>query len=310
MSKCLYCGKKLNSGETDFHPDCSLQFFGTKIPPKLDYSLDEMDKLAKEVVENSITVPGIQPKLSLGFVQNTVEKAGRLTVLRALGGNYILKPANKHFPGISENEYLTMQMAEFCGIEVVPFSLIRLKSGELSYITKRMDRTKDGKKLHQLDMFQITEAVDKYRSSMEKVGKAVAQYSANTLMDLLRLFEVTVFSFITGNNDMHLKNFSLLLKDKWLLSPAYDLLNVGLHIPEDREEMALTVNGRKRNLTKEDFIRIGTNFNLNEKQINNAFQHFLKKEEEMIDLIENSFLTQKNREKYIHLLKRRLRIIG
>jgi len=106
----------------------------------------------------------------------------------ALSGNYILKPQNETFPQMPENEHLTMRMAELCGIPAVPSSLMRLKSGELSYITKRIDRTETGEKIHMLDMFQILEAFDKYKSSMEKVGKAVAEHSSNTLLDLLRLF--------------------------------------------------------------------------------------------------------------------------
>ena len=101
-----------------------------------------------------------------------------------MGGNYILKPQNETFPQMPENEHLTMRMAELCSISVVPSTLMRLKSGELSYLTKRIDRTETGEKVHMLDMFQILEAFDKYRSSVEKVGKAVAEHSSNTLLDL------------------------------------------------------------------------------------------------------------------------------
>ncbi len=153
----------------------------------------EMAELAKQVVESSVTVPGVQPKLSLGFIKNVLQdggRGGRLTVMGAFGGNYILKPQNEIYPQMPENEHLTMRMAGLCGIPpVVPSSLIRLKSGELSYITKRIDRTETGEKIHMLDMFQILEAFDKYKSSMEKIGKAVAEHSSNTLLDLLRLLK-------------------------------------------------------------------------------------------------------------------------
>ncbi|MCE5204722.1 MAG: HipA domain-containing protein [Porphyromonadaceae bacterium] len=208
---------------------------------------------------------------------------------------------------MAENEHLTIRMAELCGISVVSSSLIRLKSGELSYITKRIDRTETGEKIHMLDMFQILKAFDKYKSSVEKVGKAVAEYSSNTLLDLLRLFEVVLFSYITGNNDMHLKNFSLILNNKeWLLSPAYDLLNVNLHLPEDDEETALTINGKKRKLTKSDFINLGLKIQLTEKQILNTFKRFIKAEKKMKHEIKFSFLSQENQEKYIELLENRL----
>ena len=298
--------------EGDFHPSCSIRFFGSPEPPVLNYTMSEMAELAKEVVESSVSVPGVQPKLSLGFIKEVLQDGskGRLTVMGALGGNYILKPQNEFFPQMPENEHLTMRMAELCGISVVPSTLIRLKSGELSYLTKRIDRTETGEKIHMLDMFQILEAFDKYKSSVEKVGKAVAEHSSNTLLDLLRLFEVVLFSYITGNNDMHLKNFSLILSGQdWSLAPAYDLLNVNLHLPEDTEETALTIGGKKRKLTKSDFINLGMSFRLTEKQILNAFNRFIKEEKTMEQEIKSSFLSPENQMKYIDLLEARLALL-
>lgn len=308
--KCLYCYKELDR-EGDFHSSCSTRFFGTSEPPILDYTMSEMAELAKEVVESSVTVPGVQPKLSLGFIKNVLQDGnkGRLTVMGALGGNYILKPQNEIFPQMPENEQLTMRIAELCGISVVPSTLIRLKSGELSYLTKRIDRTETGEKIHMLDMFQILEAFDKYKNSVEKVEKAVAEHSSNTLLDLLRLFEVVIFCYITGNNDMHLKNFSLLLSNQnWTLAPAYDLLNVSLHIPEDTEETALTIGGKKRKLTKSDFVNLGLSFQLTEKQIFKTFERFIKVEKKLKKEIKSSFLSSENQMKYIELLETRLNL--
>ena len=308
--KCLFCCNELNS-EEDFHSACSLKFFGTNVAPKLNYTIDEMEELAQNIVENSITVPGVQPKLSLGFIKDVLqnENKGRLTVVGALGGNYILKPQNKTFPEMPENEHLTMKMAEIFGISIVPSSLIRLKSGELSYITKRIDRKENGEKIHMQDMFQITEAFDKYRSSLEKIAKAISEYSSNTLLDILRFYEVILFSYITGNNDMHLKNFSLIRNNEdWEFSPAYDLLNVHLHLPEDKEETALTLAGKKSRLTKKDFIQLGLKFNLSENQISNSFKRLKKGEKMMLALIEKSFLTPKNQEEYKVMISSRLDI--
>ena len=311
MSKCLFCYQTLNEGEIDFHPKCSKKIFGTAVAPLLNYTIDEMETLAKEIIETSISVPGVQPKLSLGFIKETLADGtkGRLTVLEALGGHYILKPQNAAFPEMPENEQLTMKLAELLKIQTVVSSLIRLKSGELSYITKRIDRTTKGEKIHMLDMFQITEAFDKYRSSMEKVGKAVIEHSSNTLLDVLRLYEVVIFTYITGNNDMHLKNFSLILKDEnWGFAPAYDLLNVQLHLPEDKEETALTIGGKKSRLTKYDFIILGEKFGLSERQIENVFQRFIKAEKKMLLLIDQSFLSEANKINYKDLLMQRINL--
>ena len=246
-NKCLYCYKEVNT-KNGFHKKCSLDFFWTKEAPELSYSLNQMSELAKNVVKRSVAVPGVQAKLSMSLIKQTRDNSeSRLTVMDALGGNYIFKPPSKDYPEMPENEHLTMRIAEAFGIRVVPSSLIRLQSGELSYITKRIDRTDTGDKIHMIDMFQITEAFDKYKSSMEKIGKALGRYSENTLLDKLFFFELTVFSFLTGNNDMHLKNFSMIESPSgWALSPAYDLLNVAIINTNDDEELALTLTGKNK----------------------------------------------------------------
>ncbi len=299
-SRCLYCYGFLDN-EGDFHAKCSLEFFGTEQPPVLGYSLDQMNDLAKEVIERSVAVPGVQPKLSLSILDdvNSTESS-RLTVVGALGGNYIFKPPSNDYPEMPQNEHLTMRIAEAFGISVVQSSLIRLTSGELSYITKRIDRTLEGGKIHMLDMFQITEAFDKYKSSMEKIGKALDAYSQNKGLDKIFFFELTVFSFIVGNNDMHLKNFSMILRDNnWLLAPAYDLLNVAIVNPADTEEMALTVNGKKNKLAKADFEALGKNMGLTNKQISGVFDRMISNKKNALEGIENSFFSNNMKEKYL-----------
>lgn len=299
-SRCFYCYGFLDN-EGDFHAKCSLEFFGTEEPPILEYSLDQMNELAKEVIERSVAVPGVQPKLSLSILDdvNSTESS-RLTVVGALGGNYIFKPPSNDYPEMPQNEHLTMRIAEAFGISVVQSSLIRLASGELSYITKRIDRTSKGGKIHMLDMFQITEAFDKYKSSMEKIGKALDSYSQNKGLDKIFFFELTLFSFIVGNNDMHLKNFSMILRDnKWLLAPAYDLLNVVIVNPSDTEEMALTVNGKKNKLAKADFEALGKNMGLTNKQISGVFDRMIFNKKHAVEWIEKSFLSNTMRDKYL-----------
>lgn len=217
----LRCYQPTQDG-ADFHKKCSLDFFGTPKPPEITYSLDQMDELAKKVVERSVSVPGVQPKLSMSVVKKAKKKnESRLTIVGALGGNYIFKPPTAQYPQMPANEHLTTCIAESYGIKVVPSCMIRLSSGELSYLTKRVDRTSKGDKLHMIDMFQITEAFDKYKGSMEKVGKALEAYSSNTLLDMIFFFELALFCFLTGNNDMHLKNFSMIEGPSgWVFAPA------------------------------------------------------------------------------------------
>ena len=303
---CLYCYEPLDEGR-DFHEKCSLKFFGVKVTPIIPYTLNQMGELAMQAVEHSVSVPGVQPKLPLSFLKGVGESAeNRLTVAGALGGNYIFKPPSSTFPELPANEHLTMRMAELLGIRVVPSSLIKLSSGEISYITKRIDREENGDKIHKLDMFQITEAFDKYRSSMERVGKALAMHSDQSGIDLLFFFEIAVFSFLTGNNDMHLKNFSMIQSSAgWVLAPSYDLLNVKIVNPEDQEELALTMGGRKRKFERTDFWEFGAGMGLTDKQIARVFTRFEKQRGKVMEWIKRSFLSMDMQNAYSDLLEER-----
>ncbi len=294
-------------GKADFHEKCSLLFFGFKRAPIISYTIDEMAELAKEIVERSVTVPGVQAKLSMSLIKESQEtNDNRLTVIGALGGAYIFKPPNEKFPEMPQNEHLTMRIAEAFGIRVVPSSLIRLASGELSYITKRIDRKGESEKIHMIDMFQITEAFDKYKSSMERIGKALSMYSDNPLLDKLFFFELALFSFLTGNNDMHLKNFSMIeSKSGWVLSPAYDLLNVTILNPQDEEELALTIEGKKKKIRREHFEKFGEALGLSPKQLNGVYNRFRINKVKAYHWIDNSFLTTEMKGAYKVLFENR-----
>ena len=302
-NRCLYCYGKLNDGE-DFHESCSKKFFGVTVPPKLPYSLNQMDELAKNVVEHSVSIPGVQAKLSMSLVNESRKKNNdRLTVVGALGGNYIFEPPSQQFVEMPQNEHLTMRIAEAYGLNVVPSSLIRLKSGELSYICKRIDRTEKGEKIHMLDMFQITEAFDKYKSSMEKVGKALHTYSENTLLDKVTFFELSVFCYLMGNNDMHLKNFSMIKSATgWVLASAYDLLNVSIILPEDTEELALTLEGKKKKLKKDHFINLAKGLGLTNKQIDGVFNRMKKNKPLAEEWVRKSFLSEEMKLAYTEVM--------
>jgi serine/threonine-protein kinase HipA len=280
MRKCLYCYNALDAThDGDYHPKCSTAFYGTQLPPVLPYKLSEMEQLAKAAAELSVTVPGVQPKLSLGFIKSELQNGqrGRLTITDALGGNYILKPPNAAYPQMPENEHLSMKLAGLFKMETVPVNMIRLQSGELCFITKRIDRNPDGTKNHLIDFLQILELEDKYRGTTEMLGKTVGELSVNTLLDSLRFFESVVFNYIIGNNDMHLKNYSMFLSEMgWVLSPFYDLLNVKLILPKDQEDTALLLGGKKKNFNKGYFDRLGAMLQLNDKQTNAVYKKLVK----------------------------------
>ncbi len=306
--RCLYCYEPLLNDKTDFHAKCAKKIFDTNLAPLLDYSLDQMHELAQKVIQNQITVPGVQAKLSFHF--SPKENRDNRLIMVGLWGNYILKPPTTQFHNLPENEDLTMHLAKLFKIKVVPHSLIWLRSGELAYITKRIDRIIDNK-LHMEDFCQLSERLteDKYKGSMEQVGKVIHKYSSNPLFDAQILFEITLFSFLTGNADMHLKNFSLIDYENELtqLAPAYDLLSTRLVIPEkdDPEELALTLNGRKRKFNRDDFLQFGEKLKLKPKQIENIFKRFEKGLTNVKPLIDKSFLPEDKKTEYKELIEDR-----
>lgn len=309
MHKCLYCYKELDDKQLDYHPSCSKAFFGTKHAPLLPYRLSEMEKLAKEAAELSLTVPGVQPKLSLGWIKTALENGhqGRLTIMDALEGNYILKPQNADYQQMPENEHVSMKLAELFKIDIVPVNMIRLQSGERCFITKRIDRNPDGSKNHMIDFLQILELADKYKGTMETLGKTIGELSVNTLFDKLRFFESTVFNYIIGNNDMHLKNYSMFLSEMgWVLSPCYDMLNVKMILPNDKEDTALLLCGKKENFNKTYFDRLGAVLQLNDKQITAVYRRLKKWFPEAIALIDSSFLDSDKQKAYKELITQRV----
>ena len=312
MNKCLICANPVDNGK-EYHSKCLQDLFGSKEKPVLDVKLDQLNELAKKSVHHRVTVPGVQTKLSLE-IDRKAESADKLTIV-GLWGRFILKPPSNRWPELPANEHCTMMLAEAVGLEAVPFGLIHLASGELAYITKRIDRDDNGNKFAMEDMCQLTGRLteDKYKGSHEQIAKTVKQHSANPLFDLTRFYELVLFSFITGNGDMHLKNFSLFNDPVvgWKLAPGYDLLNTRLVIPEvkDPEELALTLTGKKSNFNPESFDQFGKTIGLNTKQIQNINESLLNKRDTFLQTIEKSFLSDEMKDAYIDVLERRVMVL-
>jgi serine/threonine-protein kinase HipA len=309
MSRCLYCYKPLANNEQDFHTTCSKKIFGQPTPPALPYSEEDLEALAKEVIQSQTAVTGVQAKLSLHITGNKKAGTARKFTIVGLWGGYILKPPTAYYPQLPEVEDLTMHLAAVAKIKTVPHSLIRLQSGHLAYVTKRVDRIKKGK-LAMEDMCQLTERLteDKYHGSYEQIGKAIWKYSTTPGLDVVNFLELVLFSFITGNADMHLKNFSLLEQPGlgMTLSPAYDLVNTALVNPADEEEMALNINGKKKKLKKQDFVAAMNTLKVDEKQQQNMFSKMEKALPKWLDAIDESFLSEDFKEQYKSILLERL----
>ena len=306
MSKCLYCYRELDSGELDFHKECVKKFFGTSEAPAFDYSRDEMDELAGKIIQSQTTLTGVQPKLSLHLDKH--RNSHKLTIV-GLWGDFIFKPQTERFRLLPENEDLTMHLAGLAKIKIVPHSLIRMKDGSLGYITRRIDRTKDGNKIAMEDMCQLTErqTEHKYKSSYEQIAKALRKYSTNPQMDVTDFLEVVYFSWLTGNNDMHLKNFSLYQSSGDVrLTPAYDLLNVAIANPSDDEELALTLNGKKKKLRDSDFEKAFETCGIPAKVFTNLKKKYSRLYPAFCNFIDSSFLDEQTKENFKTLLAKRL----
>ena len=306
MSKCLYCYRELSENEHDFHASCAKKMFGTSEAPVMDYTRADMDRLAETIIRSQTTLTGVQPKLSLNLQQH--EGTRKLTIV-GLWGAYIFKPQTDDYPQLPENEDLTMHLAEIAGIKTARHCLIRLADNTMGYLTKRMDRDSKGNKLAMEDFCQLTERQTeyKYRSSYEQIAKAISKYSSTPQLDLVNFYETLIFSWLTGNNDMHLKNFSLLSSNgRQELSPAYDLVNAAIANPKDKEELALTLNGKKNHININDFKQAAAKSDVPVIVIDRLFGRFEKLLPQWEAMIGQSFLCEESKQSYLELLFKRL----
>ncbi|MHA4811884.1 HipA domain-containing protein [Flavitalea flava] len=307
MPVCWFCYK-----ETDivYHPECSKKFFGNPTVPELQLDDKLLQELAEKNINQRIAVTGVQPKLSVTLEKATTGK-DRLTIV-GLWGEYILKPQQEQYPYMPETEDLTMHLASAFKIPVCDHSLMRATDDSLVYLAKRFDRNK-GRKIHMEDFCQLMEfpTENKYKGSYEKGGKLVLNYCTNKGLEALSYFELILFSYLSGNNDMHLKNFSLLYKgDTVSLSPAYDLLNVTLINPKDKEELGLYLNGKKYRIKKTDFLVLGKSLNIPDKVMENTFIRFAAQNQKVLNLINSSFLGEKEKEKYQEIWLSRQKLLA
>lgn len=293
-----------------YHPRCSRSFFGTFPPPKLEVTLDTMRDFATKSITARSTVTGVQKKLSVGLVGTGKEQ--RLTIV-GLWGTFILKPPSAEYLNLPENESTIMHCAAALNIPVVPHALIPLASGELSFITRRIDRAGSNQKIGMEDFCQLSERLteDKYKGSVEKAGKIILRHSVYAGLDIIDFFERILFNFIIGNADMHLKNYSLIHTSQGIrLSPAYDLLSTHLAIPEDTEESALTINGKKSKLDFSDFRSLAQYLDIPESAQVKLFRRFLQSEPRLVQTIDKGYLPATTKDALKKLIHERLRILA
>jgi len=270
-------------------------------------SEEQIREAANRVVK--ISIQGVQPKLS-----SRLNLKLEIFELVDSGGEFILKPQNPMFQELPENEDLSLKMAKKCGIEVPIHGLIFSKDKKLTYFIKRFDRKGRNKKIAVEDFSQLSGETreTKYNSSMEKVVNIIDKYCTFPAIEKIKLFRRTLFNFLIGNEDMHLKNFSLSSRnDKIELAPAHDFLSTTIALNLSQDEIALPLSRKKSNLSKKLFIEYFGNEKLclNEKTINNVLISIHEAISSWYGLIEDSFLSTDLKSKYNDLLEERIKRI-
>lgn len=310
--RCLYCYQPLHEGEVDYHPRCAKRFFGQATAPILPYTRKDINQLAQVVVESRTTVTGVQAKLSMDLEHDAYGRVQRLTIVGVMG-RYILKPQTEQFERLPEIEDLTMHLAEIARIPTVPHALIRFEDGELNYITRRIDRTDDGRKLPMEDMCQLAGRLteQKYQGSYETIAKLINRYSSVARLDLVNFWEQVVFSWIVGNADMHLKNFSLISEKpgKYVLTPTYDQVSTAIVMPEDTDELALPLNGFQKKLLSMDFVQAMENTGLTTLMAQRILTRFTALQEKWFACIDDSFISETQKVQFKALITKRIETI-
>ncbi|MBO7295239.1 MAG: HipA domain-containing protein [Bacteroidaceae bacterium] len=317
VKRCLVCYKELKDEHADYHPRCAKNLFGTTKAPLLPYNRDNIETLALQILERSTSVTGVQPKLSLDINRGGKSEPDKLTIV-GLWGNFILKPQSPVYSVMPELEDLTMKLAEVSGISTVAHGLIRMDDGELAYITRRVDRGAHGEKISMLDMCQLTNRLTehKYRGAYVQLAETIKRYSATPMLDVQRFWEIVLFSWITGNSDMHCKNFSLIERTEigYQLSPAYDLLAVWLTGIKDNDELAMplvgfgaddhqTIAGFNRTSFVEAMLQSGIEEKISQRIIDKMCIATKKWD----SIIESSFLTDELKFAYLNLVHSRMK---
>ena len=327
--KCLCCGKTIqNPGmqekEYRWHAKCIRSFFGTSSMPHIDLETEALTEFAAAGTEHGRTVAGVQKKMSVSLDRSNRKKP-RMTVVDHPAG-YILKPQTDEYPHLPEAEQLVMQMADAAGIRTVPHALIYRPAAaaeqenhavgkqteEYAYITRRIDRTADmpSGMLAMEDFCQLSGRLteDKYKGSYEVCAKIIREHSIWAPLDLSEFYMRILFCFITGNSDMHLKNFSL-IEDapgsrQYRLSPAYDLLPVNI-VSDDDEETALTLRGKKRRLKRPDFEALASSCGIDSKTTDRLIKSITDRELVYHEMIRESLIPDDMKDRFTALVQER-----
>jgi len=306
MAACLICLQPVSEKPATYHSRCVKRLFGTSRPPVIQIELARLHTAALAMVGHT-SLSGIQRKISLEL------SSERDTLQIAMAAaRFMLKPQTPTYPALPENEFVTTRLANLVGIATAVGGLVPLRDGSLAYIAQRFDRLPDGRKLRQEDFCQMASKSpkDKYEGTAELCVRLVRQHATEPGIEVLKLFRLLVFSWWTGNGDMHLKNFSLTadLQGRHQLSPAYDLACTRLVLPNDT--LALPVQGRRDDLTRSHWCDLGAYCRLPQRAYERVLDQLAQSCDVACALVNASPLPPAMRGEYTELLRSRSAVLA
>jgi len=326
MKHCPGC---LKTGHETFCPPCRKRLFdGKKVSPVLPFTRPVFEQVRLAAVTSGrLSISGVQTKLPVRLCGNRLE-------LTPAGGEYILKPVPRGVFQCLEaapvNEHLTMQIArQVFRIAVADNALVRFADGEPAYLVRRFDVRKDGTRALQEDFAQIAQRTEethgrnyKYDFSYEGIGALIRRHVAAQRVELEKFMKLLVFNYFVHNGDAHVKNFSLIRNDQYgdyTLTPAYDLLNTRLHLPDESrvalslfedEDFATDSFQANAFYAYDDFHELAQRLGLHAGRFAQMMAQFRESEGPVVALIDRSALSDACKELYQHHIRDSLRALS
>lgn len=276
-NRCLCCGHQTEESGR-YHAKCLKTLWGKAVAPKIPFAAKDLPEKVTTSADH-MSISGVQAKALVRLSEDTSE-----VEFAPNGSTHILKPEPNEYPGLPAMENVCMTMAETLGMNVPPHGLFPMSDGRLCYIVKRFDRDDDGGKLQSETMYQLLGSTDKYKGSLEAVGKAIRAHAENVGLETIDFFERVLLCFIIGNGDMHLKNWAFLIRDKKAaLAPVYDLVSSRVYF-KNESDSALTINAKNNKLRRRDFESLANYLKIDSKASANSFERMKKAQEKLREL--------------------------
>ena len=318
MSKCHGCLKETNDS---YCRTCLQKLFnGRKINYILPFTRPEFNEQRMNQ-STRLSISGVQVKYSAKLEKKEL-------VLTDEGGRYILKPIPygpfQQMDNIPANEHLTMQIAsQVFDINTPPNGIMYFKDGEIVYTVKRFDVLENGSKLLQEDFAQLANRSEenagknyKYDYSYEEMAELMKKYVAAYPVEIEKLYSLIIFNYLVCNGDAHLKNFSLFRNEQfgdYTLTPAYDLMNTRVHINVEpdtalelfKDDFMTEEYKAGSKYTRIDFLELGSRVGIRKDRAEKIISKFTSKEENVIEIVNQSFLSNELKTNYIELVSGR-----